>query len=168
MTESEAIKLLKHYMVAFPATNEWLQKASEHPDQTLEVWAKQLSKTSYEDGRQAVADLIDGVADPVKAYERDQTALHIRAIAGLHADRRRQRAETQANLRYGTRTSRTETVSGFATIDRLGLAPALAEMNALWDEAKKLYPEEVGLPMAERVKTTAYVDEHKHEILTRV
>ena len=150
MTEQESLRLIKSYCDAFPLTAEWLKKV-DSTESTLKIWSRTLFHTSYEDGRQAVADIIDGVVPPVPAYERDHTALHIRSIAERIADKRRQLSENERVLRNGSRHR--------SDYDGMGMGGLYRKIVSLWDEAAKLFPDEVGLPVKQRHKSQQWVNE---------
>ncbi len=85
---------IDEYLAAFPATAEWLQK-QQNPTATLKVWARTLRNTPLEMAAAVLDRMIDGDLAPVPAYERDQTALHVRACAARIKTRQAELEEAQ-------------------------------------------------------------------------
>ncbi|NJL44548.1 MAG: hypothetical protein HC945_04540 [Nitrosarchaeum sp.] len=95
MTRNEFNKWTDAYFTAFPDTHAWVSKLP-NPAGTLETWFQCLSRLAYSDVALATAKIVTGELKPLESYQREQTALHIRAYAGRIADDRRNREKNEA------------------------------------------------------------------------
>lgn len=89
MTQEQFNAFWRAYGTAFPSTAKWVQ---ELPDAggTLGAWARVLAKCSLADCMEAIDRMLDGRADPVRAFDRELTAHHVRGVATRVAVDRRQ------------------------------------------------------------------------------
>jgi hypothetical protein len=95
MTRTEFNKWTDEWFTAFPDSLAWLERLP-NPEGTLETWFKCLSRCNYQDVADAMVKIVVGDLAPLEAYQREQTALHVRAYAGRIADERRNRAKNKA------------------------------------------------------------------------
>jgi hypothetical protein len=93
MNTSEFNEWKEDYFAAFPGTHQWLVEKSPNAKATLRVWAKTLHHIPLHVAAAVTDRMISGQLAPVAAYERDQTALHIRAYANRIIGDQRQREE---------------------------------------------------------------------------
>lgn len=99
MTRHEFDRWSEFYFTAFPDSARWLN-ALPHPQATLETWLITLSKCTAADVMLVTQRIIAGELAPIENYQRDNTALHIRAYASRVADERRKRESTQERSRH--------------------------------------------------------------------
>ena len=118
MTRDEFNKWKTGYFVAFPDAKVWLLKL-EHPAATLETWFKCLSQCEARDVEEATERMIRGDLAPLEAYQREQTALHLRAYASRIGDDRKKRLKADRE--------RTQTIHGKAMF-RLTDGPSMSSM----------------------------------------
>jgi len=106
MTGPEFTKWYNDYCAAFPGTSEWLAKNSPDVPATLRRWQFCLQDSPLALCVRVTDLMATGTLPPVQAYERDQTALHVRAcaskLAGIQAseaevERRRQEQRQAAS-----------------------------------------------------------------------
>lgn len=94
MTRNEFDRWSEFYFTAFPDSARWLN-ALANPTGTLQAWSMTLSRCEFRDVQQVTEKIILGELPPIETYQRDNTALHIRAYAAkLADDRRRQERAT--------------------------------------------------------------------------
>jgi hypothetical protein len=91
MTNSEFDHWSEFYFTAFPDSARWLN-ALANPAGTLKTWLITLSRCEAADVMAVTEKIIRGELAPIENYQRDNTALHVRAYAAKLADERR-RAE---------------------------------------------------------------------------
>lgn len=100
MTRREFDKWAEEWFTAFPDSQAWLNKLP-NPAGTLETWFKCLSRCCYADVAEATARIIMGDLQSVEAYQREQTALHIRAYAGrITDDRNKRQKQTREHEKF--------------------------------------------------------------------
>lgn len=153
MTEAEFVEFRKAYFSAFPSTWEWLCRTwhddVEKIEATLARWRQTLASTSLADALDVIQRIVDGRLQPVANYERDNTAIVIRAYAGrLADDRRRQRERDARHYEYTAFAPDTRYVPCTRLLERL---------ERLTADALDEFPEEREVPAGKRRSVTAYV-----------
>lgn len=124
MTKDEFNNWKNAYFTAFPDTKAWLAK-QENPAATLGTWFKCLARCNYADVALVTDKLICGELAPVDSFQREHTAIHIRAYAGRVADERnRQRRNDVERERFtnGKQAARRESGPGAASMFKQILA----------------------------------------------
>lgn len=152
MTNTEFKQFIAAYFITFPSTKEWLSKNSPDPAATLASWERTLSTTQIADALTVIGKLESGELEPIAAYDRDKTALIVRAYAGRIASDRAKRAESDRLISQGTRHQQTQ--RGPTMVGLFGQIMKLSET------ALQLYPEEKDCPPAKRYNVNAWVMEH--------
>lgn len=157
MTHDEFNTFKTAYFAAFPSTWEWLVKVrdSKPPSHdevrpVLASWYRTLQRTELADALTVLAKLENGTLEPIQAYDRDKTALHVRAYAGRIADARRKHSENQRLIDQGTR--RESSRVSFTSCG--GLYRTILELS---DHALEMFPEERELPPASRHRVHEWV-----------
>lgn len=95
MTKEEFNTWKNAYFTAFPDTKAWLAK-QENPAGTLATWFKCLSRCDYGDIAIVTDRIVCGELAPIDSFQREQTAIHLRAYAGRLADERNRQAKHNA------------------------------------------------------------------------
>lgn len=90
MTRVEFDRWTEAWFTAFPDSHRWLS-ALPNPGGTLDAWFTSLKRCEYADVALVTDKIISGELAMIEAYQREQTALHIRAYAGRVADDRAKR-----------------------------------------------------------------------------
>jgi hypothetical protein len=152
MTLVEFNQFKTAYFAAFPSTREWLSRVCTEGGIDIKAatasWYRTLQRTELADAMAVLGKLELGELEPVPAYDRDKTALHIRSYAGRIADARRKQTENDRLIQQGTRGNRDD--------GRVSLGGLYRQIIALSDEALKIFPEEKELPPAERHKVNEW------------
>lgn len=89
MTRDEFNRLVKDIFEAFPSTGKYLRDVCVGGDMrpTLETWYRTLERITFAEALAVLAAWIDGSLAPPEAYERDKTALVMRAQAMFERDK---------------------------------------------------------------------------------
>jgi hypothetical protein len=98
MTKEEFNTWKNAYFTAFPDTKAWLAK-QENPAGTLATWFKCLSRCDYGDIAIVTDRIVCGELTPIDSFQREQTAIHLRAYAGRLADERKRSEKHEADRR---------------------------------------------------------------------
>lgn len=94
MTKEQFNTWKNAYFAAFPDALSWLNKL-ENPAGTLATWFKCLAHCEYADVALATDKMTTGDLAPIEAFQREQTALHVKAYAGRIADDRAKREKAE-------------------------------------------------------------------------
>jgi hypothetical protein len=88
MTPAEATQFFESAFIAFPGLAAWLRETSTDGAATCSVWARTLSKISFDEATYVLDGWIDGtIKDPPVGYRRESFALHVKAIALTERDK---------------------------------------------------------------------------------
>lgn len=131
MTKDEFNKWKNAYFTAFPDALAWLNKLPD-PAATLGTWFKCLSRCNYLDIAVVTDKIVCGDLAPVEAYQREQTALHLRAYCGRIADERNRQQRMAAE-----RTKHARGREGFRQ-DGPSMAGMFAKICEIRAEGEKL------------------------------
>lgn len=118
MTRDEFNQWKRAYFNAFPDCETWLNKVPD-PAATLATWFKCLSRCEYVDVALVTEKIICGELAPVEAYQREHTALHVRAYVGRVVDERnrvRKNAREAQAFAKGKERNRQERGPGAASM----------------------------------------------------
>lgn len=155
MNRAEFNQFTRALFVAFPGLNQFLSEAcvrdaQGNPDckATLEVWFRTLTPITYTEAMDVLAGWIDGKLQPLKAYERENVALVVRAIVLAERDKRKRRSSANAIGDEYVKVSRSQYRS---------IASDNADLAAIFEQVK---------PLNEKLKAGEIdADERKRQIL---
>lgn len=98
MTGEETIDFVRKYSAAFPSFGEWL-RALPNSQATIDTWKKTLASTPMAYALQVLDLMLEGKRDVPTGWERDLTALKVRAYAERLVIDERRRSENRAPAR---------------------------------------------------------------------
>lgn len=96
MTKNEFTQWYEDYCSAFPGVDEWLVKHSPNIGRTLERWHEALQNIPLHVAFAVTNQMVGGVIEPIKAYERELTPQHVRACAAKLLSKENEREKTLA------------------------------------------------------------------------
>ena len=160
MTKQEFNIWTEKYFTAFPDAKAWLTKC-DNPAGALATWFDCLKGCENHDVNQATARMIRGELAPIEAFQRERTALHVRAYADRMRDDRNKRLRAERER---------EGVSRKQQQFRKSDGPSMASMFTVICKFRTAATEQglVGREIdfyAER-KFKEWLEQHSHELQT--